>query len=152
MRIRILSLLLTVLLCLSACGAQQTVSPAPSDMLSAMAEADLLSGVTEVSAEYLAEELGLDPAGIAEAVYCIPDVLTSPEEIILIRSVSEEDAGEAFSALETRLDYKQKSARLYMTEYAAVLDAGFVRRDGLTVSLVVSAQSAEISALLDSLG
>lgn len=50
------------------------------------------------------------------------------------------------------MDYKQESGQLYLTEYQPVLQAGIVRRDGLTVSLIVSDQLEDIMRVYDSLG
>ena len=50
------------------------------------------------------------------------------------------------------LDYKQECGRLYLTEYQPMLRAGVIRRDGLTVSLIVSGQVEEILRVYDGLG
>ena len=77
---------------------------------------------------------------------------TAPDEIIIVRSWDEETAGSIQELLEKRLDYKQESGQLYLTEYQPILQAGIVRRDGLTVSLIVSDQLEDIMRVYDSLG
>ena len=77
---------------------------------------------------------------------------TAPDEIIIVRSWDEETAGSIQELLEKRLDYKQESGQLYLTEYQPILQAGIVRRDGLTVSLIVSDQVEDIMRVYDSLG
>ena len=54
--------------------------------------------------------------------------------------------------LDQRLEYKQESGQLYLTEDQPMLQAGVVRRDGLTVSLIVSGQADEILRVYDGLG
>lgn len=69
---------------------------------------------------------------------------TAPDEIIIVRGRDEEAAGTIQERLEKRLKYKQESGQLYLTEYQPMLRAGVVRRDGLTVSLIVSGQIDDI--------
>lgn len=46
--------------------------------------------------------------------------------------------------LESYLEYRIESAQMYLTEYMPVLQAGVIRRDGLTVSLIISELVSEI--------
>jgi len=45
------------------------------------------------------------------------------------------------------LTYQEEGSRVYMTENMPLFQTGVIRRDGLTVSLIVSARVAEIEAV-----
>lgn len=76
----------------------------------------------------------------------------APDEIIIVQRKDNETAENAQELLEKRLEYKQESGQLYLTEYQPILQAGIVQRDGLTGSLIVSGQVEEILLVYDGLG
>ena len=77
---------------------------------------------------------------------------TAPDEIIIVQGKDNETAEKAQELLEKRLEYKQESGQLYLTEYQPMLQSGIVRRDGQTISLIVSRQVEEILLVYDGLG
>ena len=144
--------LLVLALLLSGCGSREKELPAPAELFATIqADVDLpeMIDTAETDLEALT---GIGPDSYDSAVCYRLCEGTAPDEIIIVRSWDEETAGSIQELLEKRLDYKQESGQLYLTEYQPILQAGIVRRDGLTVSLIVSDQVEDIMRVYDSLG
>ena len=129
---------------LTACAKKETELPQPRELFDTVCQEVELPKMVD-----LAEELLLDSTGISEdsydsAVYCLLEEGLGPDEIAIIRAADEEAAADIQEKLERRLEDKEKAARVYLTEYMPVIQQGTVRRDGLTVSLIVSEKAEDI--------
>ena len=111
-----------------------------------------LPELVDMTGEYLEMGVGIQASSYDSAVYYLPADGTLPDEIAIIRAVDSRQADAIQSALEERLAYKEKSAQNYLTENLPVIQRGVIRRDGLTISLIVSEQVEEIEDLFDSMG
>ena len=135
---------------LSACSPRQAELPEPDQLFEAIRQAVQLPEMVDVAADMLEANTGIASGKYVGAAYYIPMDSIAPEEIILIRAVDDAAAFDIQEKLESYLDYRIESARVYLTEHMPVLQAGVVRRDGLTVSLIVSEQVSEIASVYDS--
>lgn len=135
---------------LSSCGAETKELPAPADLFAAIQAETELPQMVDTAETDLEALTGIRPDSYDSAVCCRLYEGTAPDEIIIVQSRDSEAAAEIQTRLENRLEYKRESGRLYLTEYQPMLQAGTVRRDGLTVSLIVSEQAAEIAQVYDS--
>ena len=77
-------------------------------------------------------------------MYYIPDEGMAPDQIIIVKAKDEAGAAGIEEKLSAWLTYQEEGSRMYLTEYMPLFQAGVVRRDGQTVSLIVSAQADEI--------
>lgn len=134
---------------LSACSAKQAELPGPGQLFETIREAVQLPEMVDVAADMLEANTGISAAEYAGAAYYIPMDSVMPEEIILIRAVDDGAARDIREKLESYLDYRVEAARVYLTEYMPILQAGVVRRDGLTVSLIISEQVSEIVSVFE---
>ena len=141
-----------VLLFVPACMSGETASPDPRELFAAMEEQLSLPELVDMTGEYLEMGVGIQASSYDSAVYYLPADGTLPDEIAIIRAVDSRQADAVQSALEERLAYKEKSAQNYLTENLPVIQRGVIRRDGLTISLIVSEQVEEIEELFDSMG
>lgn len=148
---RYLIVLGVLALLLSGCRTQAGELPPPAELFAAIqADVDLpeLVDTAETDLEALT---GVGPEAYDSAVCYRLREGTAPDELIIVRAASAEDADQIQELLEQRLDYKREAGTLYLTEYQPMLQAGVVRRDGLTVSLIVSGQVEEILRVYDGL-
>ena len=148
MRLRILAAL-TFAVFLSSCGVKDANLPTPSEMFTAIQAAVELPEMVDVADELMEENTGIALSDCDSAVYCILEVGLAPDEIVIVRAKDNAAAAVIQEKLEKRLEYKEKSAENYLTEYLPIIKNGVVRRDGLTVSLIVSEQSAQIIEVYD---
>lgn len=148
----LLALWVLVLLFVPACMSGETASPDPRELSAAMEEQLSLPELVDMTGEYLEMGVGIQASSYDSAVYYLPADGTLPDEIAIIRAVDSRQADAIQSALEERLAYKEKSAQNYLTENLPVIQRGVIRRDGLTISLIVSEQVEEIEELFDSMG
>ena len=135
---------------LSACSARQAELPEPGPLFEMIRQSVHLPEMVDVAADMLEDNTGITAAEYVSAAYYIPADSIVPEEIILIRAVDAAAALAIQEKLESYLAYRVESARVYLTEYMPVLQAGVVRRDGLTVSLIVSEQVSGIISVYES--
>ena len=147
-----LPVLAALALLLSACGARAGELPVPAELFAAIQTEVELPEMVDTAETDLEALTGIGPDSYDGAVCCRLGEGTAPDEIIIVRGRDEEAAGDIQALLEKRLDYKQECGRLYLTEYQPMLRAGVIRRDGLTVSLIVSGQVEEILRVYDGLG
>ena len=140
---------LLVIAGLSGCSARQTELPEPSQLFETIRQTVQLPEMVDVAADMLEANTGIASGKYVSAAYYIPMDSIVPEEIILIRAMDDAAALDIQKKLESYLDYRIESARVYLTEYMPVLQAGVVRRDGLTVSLIVSEQVSEIVSVYE---
>ena len=148
MKCRIFTALLLVAL-LSSCSAKEVNLPPPSEMFIAIGSAVGLPEMVDVVDELMEENTGIEPSDYDNAVYLILEVGLAPDEIVIVRAKDNAAAAAIQEKLEKRLAYKEKSAENYLTEYLPMIKNGVVRRDGLTISLIVSEHSAQIVEIYD---
>lgn len=134
---------------LSGCGGGRRELPPPAELFAAVQDQVELPDMVDTAGTDLEGLTGIGPEAYDAAVCCRLLEGTAPDEIIIVRARDDEAAGEIEALLEKRLEYKQRSGELYLTEYQPMLRDGAVRRDGLTVSLIVSEKAAEIAQVYD---
>lgn len=149
---RRLILLAALAAVLSGCAAPARELPPPAQLFAAIQAQVELPEMVDTAGTDLEALTGIGPDRYDGAVCLRLREGTAPDEIILVRGRDEKAAGEIQERLEKRLEYKQEAGRLYLTEYQPMLRAGVVRRDGLTVSLIVSERAEEIAEVYDGLG
>lgn len=142
--------LLAVLL--PGCSVEPRELPPPAELFAAIQTDVRLPEMIDCAETDLDALTGIGPDSYDSAVCCRLCEGTAPDEIIIVRGRDEDAAGTIQACLEKRLEYKRDSGRLYLTEYQPMLQAGVVRRDGLTVSLIVSGQAEDIVCVYDGLG
>lgn len=147
-RYNILAILL-VIAGLSACSAKKAELPEPAALFEQIQQAVSLTEMAEVADELLEANTGIAASEYSSAVYYIPMQSVEPDEIIIIRAVDDSAASDIQEKLESYLSYREEAAKIYLTEYMPVLQAGKIHRDGLTVSLIISEQAAEIVRVYD---
>lgn len=146
-----LPILLLLAILLSGCGAETRELPPPAELFAAIqAEVDLPEMVDTADTD-LEALTGIEPDSYDGAVCYRLYEGTAPDEIIIVQVRDNDTAEKVQELLEKRLDYKRESGELYLTEYQPMLQAGIVRRDGLTVSLIVSEQAEHIAQVMDGL-
>ncbi len=147
-----LPILFLLAILLSGCSAEMRELPPPAELFAAI-QADVdLPEMVDTAGTDLEALTGIGPDSYNGAVCYRLYEGTAPDEIIIVQGKDNEAAEKAQELLEKRLEYKQESGQLYLTEYQPMLQAGIVRRDGLTVSLIVSVQVEEILLVYDGLG
>jgi hypothetical protein len=134
------SVIVAVLITVMMVGCSKTALelPEPSVLYSAVESAAALSEMIELSSDEL-----LDLTGIADDQYSAVAAYQTglgmlPDEIVVLRAVDATNAADIETKLKDRLAYKKKSAEAYLTENLPTINAGVVRRDGLTVALIVT--------------
>lgn len=137
-------LLAAVLAVLCACASPAAELPPPDELFTQIADAAELPDMTDLADEYLESQLGLTAEDCDGAVYCLPSEGTAPDEIVIIRAKDSDGAEKIKTKLEERLAYRERAAQLYLTEHMPVIQAGVVRQDGLTLSLLISSRVDEI--------
>ncbi len=153
MKVRIFFVTLILTLTFShlfSCGNKETHSatlPMPTELYAQIAQTVSLPDMLTLTAEELYDVIGIDPAWYTASAAYFSVNGTSPEEILIFLAVDETAADALENALRTRLKYKQDSAAQYLTENLPMLNDGIVRRDGLTVSLLVCTDTETVSKL-----
>ena len=137
---------------LSGCGGRKAAVPEPEALWKEIESRTGMTGMTVMSEDYLWQNTGIEANSYEQAICCVPASAAAPDEIIIVRARDRETASEIEKQLKERLAYKEQAATRYLTEYMPVIRAGFVRRDGLTVSLIVSEKADEIRELFDRYG
>lgn len=133
-----------ILIGLSACSAGKAELPEPGALFEGIQSVVELPAMTDVADYMLEANTGIAPDEYDGAVYYIPDEGMAPDQIIIVRAKDEARAAAVEEKLNAWLLYQEEGSRMYLTEYMPLFQAGVVRRDGLTVSLIVSAQADEI--------
>lgn len=146
-----LPILFLLAILLSGCSVETRELPPPAELFDTIqANVDLPEMVDTANTD-LDALTGIEPNSYDNAVCYRLYEGTAPDEIIIVQGRDNEAAEKIQELLEKRLEYKQESGQLYLTEYQPMLQSGVVRRYGLTVSLIVSGQVEEILRLYDGL-
>lgn len=133
-----------VLTGLAACSEKKTELPEPGALYEEIRSSVELPAMTDAAEYMLQANTGIAPDEYTGAVYYIPAEGIAPEQIIIVRAKDEAGAVEIEKKLTAWLTYQEEGAKVYLTEYMPLLQSGAVRRDGLTVSMIVSAQVDDI--------
>ena len=145
-KVRIL-LACLALLGLAACSGADVKLPEPDALYEEMKAAVELPPMSDVAEYMLEANTGIAAADYDSAVYYIPVEGMAPDQIIIVQAKDEAGAAEIEEKLNAWLRYQEEGSRVYMTENMPLYQSGVIRRDDLTVSLIVSAQHAEIEAV-----
>ena len=129
---------------LAACSAKTVELPEPGALYEEIQTSVELPAMTDVAEYMLEADTGITSDEHDGAVYYVPNEGVAPEQIIIVRAKDEAGAAEIEDKLSAWLSYQEEGSRVYLTEFMPVFQSGVVRRDGLTVSLIVSAQVDEI--------
>lgn len=132
------------LISLAACSAKKIELPEPGTLYEEIQSAVELPAMTDVTEYMLEANTGITPNEYDSAVYYIPNEGIAPDQIIIVHAKDEAGAAGIEEKLSVWLTYQEEGSRVYLTENMPLFQAGVVRRDGLTVSLIVSAQVDEI--------
>lgn len=146
-----LPILFLLAILLFGCNVETRELPPPAELFDTILADVELPEMVDTTDTDLEALTGIGPDSYDGAVCYRLYEGTAPDEIIIVQGKDNETAEKAQELLEKRLEYKQESGQLYLTEYQPMLQAGIVRRDGLTVSLIVSGQVEEILRLYDGL-
>lgn len=122
----------------------------PEELFSTIETTVDLPDMVDVSEDFLESNLGISDDSYDSAVYYIMAMGASCEEIIIVRAKDDTSASDIYEKLETWLSYVEKSAHNYLTEYLPMISNAMLRRDGLTVSLVISDHVSQIESIFDS--
>lgn len=144
-----LSLVMALLAACSRGGAERYE---PAELFAEIQRAVEIPAMVDVAGDFLEAETGIQASDYESAVYYLLEEGLAPDEIVIIKAKDQTSADTIREKLAGRLAYKEKSAQLYLTEYMPVIQAGVIRQDGLTVSLIVSEQVDEIVEVYDRYG
>ena len=142
---------LTLIMLLSGCAAEERELPPPDQLFAAIQTEVELPEMVDTAGTDLEALTGIGPDLHDGAVCYRLCEGTAPDEIVIVRGRDSEAAGQIQSLLEKRLEHKQEAGTLYLTEFQPMLQAGVVRRDGATVSLIVSERAEEIAQVYEGL-
>lgn len=134
---------------LSACSAQDVELPQPDALFETLQASVDLPQMVDVAADMLEANTGIAPSDYSHAVYYVLAEGMAPDEIIIIHANDKTGAADIEEKLKSWLSYREESARVYLTEYMPLIQNGVVRRDGMTVSLIVSPKADEIIQFYD---
>ena len=147
MKIRKILAVCLALLLTAACGEKKAELPEPDVLYEEIRSAAALPAMSNVAEYMLQPDTGIAPDEYNRAVYYIPDAGIAPEQIIIVQAKDAAGAAKIEEKLHAWLEYQEEGSQTYMTENMPLFQAGVVRRDGLTVSLIVSAQAEEIETV-----
>jgi len=135
---------------LTACSGESTklkVMPTPAEIYAKISV--LLPEMAPLSADEIEMQYGIEEFEYSSAVaYSNLDML-KPDEIVVVQAISETEAEAIREKLETHVTAAEQSAQDYLPENVPVIRDAVVRRDGLTVSLLVSENIDEIVKAYD---
>ena len=146
--IKILALCLA-LLCFAACGADKAEIPEPAALYDEIKAAVELAPMSDVAEYMLEADTGITADEYSAAVYYILDEGTAPDQIIIVKAKDAAAADAVEQKLKGWLTYQEEGAQVYMTENMPLFQNGIVRRNGQTLSLIVSSKAEEIAKVYD---
>lgn len=135
-------LLIFMLVFIVSCG--EIESPDPHKLYDEISQNVSLGEMYDMTDEMLEDTIGITSDLYDSAVYMTPGTGISPEELIIVKAADTNSAERVEELLQNRLAYIKKCAENYLIEEMPIIEKAVIRRDGLTVSLIVSSMSAEI--------
>lgn len=134
---------------LASCAGKTAELPAPQALFEEIQQRVELPEMVDLAEELLLDSTGIEEESYDSAVCCLLSEGMGPDEIIIVKAADDKAADNIQEKLRARLDYKEAAAQVYLTEYMPLIQEGVVRRDGLTVSLIVSEKVEEIVQIYD---
>lgn len=138
-----------LLLALPSCAKDAVELPAPQAVYAEIAGAVDMPEMVEMTADEMADYLGLEASDYSDFAYYTCLIATQPDELAIIAATDGDAAGRIKQKLQDRLDYKAKSAENYLPENIPIIKKAVIRQDGLTVSMLVSADAEDMAAVYD---
>ncbi|MDR2665575.1 MAG: DUF4358 domain-containing protein [Oscillospiraceae bacterium] len=135
---------------LASCAKEAPELPAPHSIYAAITDAVDMPEMVEMTQGEMLDYLGLASSDYSDFSYYTALNATQPDEVAIIAATDGDAAGRIEQKLSDRLDYKTKSAENYLPENIPIIDKAVIRRDGLTVSMLVSADAEIMAAVYDS--
>lgn len=131
---------LGLLICLisSGCSKKASELPEPDVIYSAIMAAAELHEMIELTSEELQNVIGIDPTDYTSFAAYQAGWGMSPDEIIIVRALDESRADEIEEKLNARVEYKKKSFEVYLVENQPIVNSAVVRRDGVTVAMLIT--------------
>jgi len=148
---RILSIVIIAAFIMTGCAKTAAEIPSPAEVYTLISEEVELPEMVLLPQDLLSDYYGIEPEQYNEALSYTSRSTDIPDEIVIIKAASENDAKVILERLNTRLAFKEKSAANYFAETLVSIKNGIVRQDGLTVSLLVSGDIDKITAIYDKL-
>lgn len=140
-----LFVLLVLILVFTSCTSYKPSLPSPTDLFEEISEDAGITYMYDMTDEMLEDVIGISPEIYSDAIYMTPGTGISPEEVIIVIGNTDDDADFIEEKLNKRLAYIEKSAENYLIEEMPMIEKAVIRRDGLTVSLIVSPNVDAIS-------
>lgn len=144
-----LFVLLLLVFILVSCTVDKSELPSPTELFSEISEDAGITYMYDMTDEMLEDVVGIAPDVYSDAVYMTPGTGISPEEVIIVKGNTEADADLIEEKLNKRLTYIKKSVENYLIEEMPMIEKAVIRRDGLTVSLIVSPNVQGIIEIYD---
>ncbi|MDR1299984.1 MAG: DUF4358 domain-containing protein [Oscillospiraceae bacterium] len=145
-----LAVLTALLLALPSCAKDAIDLPAPQSVYAEIASSVDMPEMVEMTADEMADYLGLEASDYSDFAYYTCLIATQPDEVAVIAAVDGGAAGRVKQKLQDRLDYKEKSAENYLPENIPIIKKAIIRQDGLTASMLVSADAEDMAAVYSS--
>lgn len=139
-------ILTALLLLLCACG-KGALLPGPEDIYDRLRDEVSMPEMLEMTAEETEGYLGVVQEDYTGCLHATAVNALLADELVIIAARDSESADRIKQQLQTRLDYKARSAENYLPENLPVIESAVIRQDGLTVSLIVSGSVEEIQAV-----
>ncbi len=139
-----------MLLALCACNAKSQTPDVPlADILDEILEETDITGQIPVDTVNLTALYGIDSADVEEAACCITMNGIFPDEILMIKAVSEESAGRVEQCLASRLAQVMNQSKSYDPESYEIAQKCHIVRHGQYVSLFVSSKHEQMNELYE---
>ena len=150
-RVALLALAAALALGTAACGGgSKTAELDVGQVMEAMLEKAPIEGSIQLTQEDMLNFYGIPAEDIeAFSASLAADGITA-KEIVLVKAVSEEAAGEVETKLQNRLDARRNEFNNYLPDQYAVVEKSEVKRDGVYVRLIISPQQDELVELYNS--
>ncbi len=128
-----------IAMCLFITGcAKNTDTPPPETLYDAVAGAAGLTEMVRYTPEELAGLTGIEPDEYSAIAAYVTSQGMGADEIIIVLATDNESAGRIEELLSNRLEYLRDSAVNYQPERLPIFDSAQIRRDGLTVAMLIT--------------
>lgn len=150
-RAALLALALVVALGAVACGGGSASADLDvNQVMEALLDKAPIEGSIQLTEDDMLNFYGIPAEDMeAFAAQLAADGITA-KEIVLVKAVSEEAAGEVESKLQNRLDARRNEFNNYLPDQYAVVEKSEVKRDGVYVRLIISPQQEELAEVYNS--
>lgn len=128
-------------------GAGQGGKLDPAAVYAAIRDEIQMPEMMEVPESILLDYYGIDSADFDSAVFYMCVDSLKADEIVIVSAVDQGASARLESLLQARLKSKADQAEGYSPEQFAVIQKCAVRRDGLTVAMIVSPDAARMTEI-----